>query len=224
MDKAAATTNPHEADAFSRKAAEMVTRHRLDPERLAASSSGDPLVIRDVVMGRGAYVRARLALLVAVASAHDVRVVFTSTSTGMVAHAAGFRSDVDVVEVMYQSLHQQAAGQMAGIRRATAASTQQFRRSFLFGYATRLGQLLADSRRNVEASPTPDGVRESTAVALRDRVARIDEFAASSFGRVHAARRPGVAQVHGWAAGAAAAERADVGRARLAGRRALGSG
>jgi hypothetical protein len=224
MDKAAATTNSHEADAFSRKAAELVSRHRLDPDRLATPSGDDQLTIRDVIMGRGAYVRARLALLAAIASAHDVRIVFSSTSDGMVAHAAGFRSDVEVVEVMYQSLHQQAAGQMAAIRRATAASTQQFRRSFLFGYADRLGQLLAESRRVVEASPAADEFRRSAAVALRDRVERVDEFAAKSFGRLQTARRPGAAQVHGWAAGAAAADRADVGRARLAGRRALGTG
>ncbi len=35
LDKAEATTNAHEADAFSRKAAELIAAHRIDPDRLA---------------------------------------------------------------------------------------------------------------------------------------------------------------------------------------------
>ena len=226
MDKAAATSNPHEADAFSRKAAELVARHRIDPTRLTSTGRTDDLAVREITLGRGAYVRARLALLMAVASTQDARVVFGSTSVGMVAYVAGFDTDLDAVELMYHSLHGQAAGQMAEIRRSTPAATQRFRRSFLFGYADRMCQLLAEARADVESKRSASGgpTSEVVALALRERGARIDEFAKQSFGRVRAARAPGAAQVTGWRAGAAAAGRADVGRARFAGRRALGRG
>ena len=69
-----------------------------------------------------------------------------------------------------------------------------------------------------------DGSMAATQLAIVDRSRRVDEFAKESFGRVRAARAPGPAQANGWRAGAEAADRADVGRARLAGRRALGSG
>src|SRR6478609_10301992 len=128
FDKAAGTTNPHEADAFARKAAELVARHRIDPERLVSGRSDDEIVIRELPLGRGAYVRARLALLTIVGDHHDVRVVFKTLPTGMMAYLAGFRSDVEVVELLYHSLHQQAAAQMAGISRGTGAATQRFRR------------------------------------------------------------------------------------------------
>ena len=227
MGKASATTNPHEADAFARKAAELVARHRIDPDRVKDMGDHDDLVVREIPLGRGAYVRARLALLMAVAATHDTRVVFGATPTGTVAHVAGHVSDLDVVEVMYHSLHGQAAAQMASERRTTSAATQRFRRSFLFGYADRMGVLLADSRRDAEAavveSATDDRVAANQ-VAIIERSRRVDEFAKESFGRVRTARAPGAAQVNGWKAGAAAADRADVGRARLAGRRALGSG
>lgn len=224
LDKAASTANQHESDAFAAKAAHLVAEHRIAPERLHASGSGaDELVLRDVPLGRGAYVRARLALLTAVAGANDVRVVFRSTPTGTIAHAAGFRSDIDVVEVMYHSLHHQAADHMAAIRRGTAAATQRYRRSFLFGFADRVAEILADSRAATEAS-APASTTESTALALRARADRVEEYAERSFGRVRVARAPSAAQARAWVAGASAANGADVGRARLAGRPAIGRG
>lgn len=227
MDKAGATRNVHEADAFARKAAELVARHRIEPSRLHGDvqGSGDDLAIREIAIGRGAYVRGRLALLDTIARYHDVRVVFASTPTGTVAYAAGFTSDLDVVEIMYESLHTQAAGQMAEERRATAAATQQFRRSFLFGFADRLDHVLADVRRSVasQATSTP-GSASSTELAVRERNERVDEFLAQSFGRVRTARPAGAAQIGGFSAGAAAAERADVGRARIGRQREIGPG
>jgi hypothetical protein len=225
MDKAAATTNPHEADAFSRKAAELISRHRIDPGRLRRGDCGR-LALRTIPLGRGAYVRARLALLTAVADSQDVRVVFASTAAGMEAYTAGYSDDLDAVEALFGSLHAQAATQMATVRRSTAAATQRFRRSFLFGYADRIGQLLRESRAAVETeagASDADGGR-STALALVERRRQVEEFSKQSFGRVRSARAAGPAQVHGWRAGAAAAERVDVGRARLAGRRQLGRG
>jgi hypothetical protein len=224
LDKAEATTNAHEADAFSRKAAELIAAHRIDPDRLAAFDAGDDLRVRDIEIGRGAYVRARLALLQAIAEANDVRVVFQSRPHGTVVMAAGFRSDLDVVEVMYTSLHQQAGSQMAAVKRQTGAATQRFRRSFLFGFADRIGEVLGESKQHAEdqVRTSDAAVTSARALATTTRNDRVEEFAAASFGRVRAARAPSAAQVGGWGAGAAAASRADVGRTRLPGRRALG--
>ena len=228
LDKAERTSNAHEADAFSRKAADLIARHRIDQSRLADVRNGDDLAVREIELGRGAYVRARLSLLLAIAGAQDVRVVFKSTPTGTVAMAAGFRSDLDVVEVMYNSLHQQAGSQMAGVKRGTGAATQRFRRSFLFGFAERVGEILTESqtaaRVAADVTPTSPERAASMALAVQARSGRIDEFADKSFGRVRTARQPSAAQVGGWDAGASAASGADVGRVRLAGRRAIGRG
>jgi hypothetical protein len=225
MDKAAATANPHEADAFARKAAELIARHRIDPEQLRRTGR-EALAVRTHLLGRGAYVRARLSLLVAVADAQDVRVVFASTPAGMEAYAAGFSDDLDAVDALYHSLHAQASAQMAAVRRPTSSATQRFRRSFLFGFATRIGELLSEARATVEADAGrhASDAGASTALALVERRRRVDEFSAQSFGRVRAARAPGAAQVNGWRAGVAAADRADVGRTRVEGRRQLGRG
>jgi hypothetical protein len=221
LDKAAATSNEHEAEAFSRKAAELIARHRIDPTELARLRTSGDLAVRNIPIGRGAYVRARLSLLIAVADLHDARVVFVAGPTGTIAHVAGYTDDLDVIEAMYHSLHAQAAAQMASVRRSTAAATQRFRRSFLFGFAARLAMIFdeAQSQAMNAAAASSAG---TTQLALRQRSERVEEYAGRTFGRVRAAASPAPAQVNGWRAGEAAADRADVGRARLAGRRAIG--
>jgi hypothetical protein len=221
FDKANATTNQHEAEAFSRKAAELVARHRIDPERLASRRSGGAIAMRELPLGRGAYVRARLSLLTTIGDHHDVRVVFRSLPTGMVAYMAGHEPDLDVVEMLYHSLHQQAGVQMAAISRGTPAATQKYRRSFLLGFASRLGDVLDEMGRVVDEERTDEQVA-ATAIALRERGVRVDEFLEQSFGRIRSARPAGAAHAHGWRAGADAATRADVGRRPISTRPALG--
>lgn len=214
------SSNPNEADAFSRKAAELIAAHRIDPDRLRADVD-DELRVIEVGLGRGAYVRGRLAVLQAVAEAHGCRVVFEVRDRGTTAFVAGFRSDLDTTELLYQSLHTQAATRMAAERRATAAATQQWRRSFLFGYADEIRRML---RRSAEQAQRHVHPASAALPALRARERRVDEFARQRFGRVVAARRPKAATVTGWEAGRAAASRADLGRRRVAGLRALGRG
>ncbi|WP_420450589.1 DUF2786 domain-containing protein [Ilumatobacter sp.] len=231
LDKSARTDNQHEADVFARKAAELVARHRIDPDRLTARRFGE-LELIEIEVGRGAYVRGRLALLHDVADAHDVRTVFRSTPVGAVAMLAGHRDDLDVVEVMYASLHAQVAGQMAEIKRSTGAATQRDRRAFLFGFADRIGELLRDARTTIEDSAAAPHARRGrhgddespTTVALRERRARVDEFAEREWGRVRAASRPTAVTADGYRRGKSAADRADVGRRRLRGHRELGAG
>ena len=82
LAKAEATHNEHEADAFAAKAATLIATHRIDPARLLAAGPGDELAVRYETMGRGAYVRARLALLGAVAESHDCEIVWKSGPDG----------------------------------------------------------------------------------------------------------------------------------------------
>jgi len=223
LDKSARTDNQHESETFARKAAELVARHRIDPERLAARPLPDDLALLRIAVGRGAYVRGRISLLNHIADSHDVRMVFQATTTGTVATLAGRRDDLSIVEVMYASLHQQVAAQMAEIRSTTGAATQRQRRAFLFGFADRIGELLAETRATVEAAAAAPG-SNTTELVLRERRERVDDFAKESWGRVRSASRPSAVAPDGFARGVAAAERADVGRTRLAGFKPLGRG
>lgn len=226
LDKADRTDSAHEAEAFAAKAADLVARHRISPEQLAQrDGDGGDLSIRELLVGRGAYVRGRLALLGHIAEAQDVRMVFQATSDGSVAFLAGRTVDLDVVELMYASLHSQVAGQMAGLRRSTGAATQRERRAFLFGFASRIGHLLAESvaAAKAESEKRADG-GTSTSLAVRERRERVDGFADESWGRVRSAGRPAKLSPDGYFQGVDAADRADVGRTRLGGRSAIGRG
>jgi len=223
LDKAARTDNQHESEMFARKAAELVARHRIDPDRLGARTLPDDLSLLEIVVGRGAYVRGRISLLNHIADSHDVRMVFQATTTGTVATLAGRREDLSVVEVMYASLHQQVAAKMSDIRSTTGAATQRQRRAFLFGFADRIGEMLAETRAAVEAAAVGSGPA-SNELVLRARRERIDDFAKESWGRVRSAPRPSAVAPDGFARGVAAADNADVGRARLAGHKSLGRG
>jgi hypothetical protein len=212
--------NRNEADAFSRKAAELIAAHRIEPERLQQGVN-DELTVLEVALGRGAYVRGRLSLLQVIGDAHGCRTVFEVNERGTVAMVAGFRSDLDAVELLYNSLHTQAASRMARERRSTPAATQQWRRSFLFGYADQIRKMLTAAAAEAVQRVHPS---RATLPALRARDKRVEEYSRQRFGRVVAARRPKAATAIGWDAGRRAASRADLGRARLPEVRAIGSG
>jgi hypothetical protein len=214
------SANINEADAFSRKAAELIAANRLDPDRLQAESVDD-LEVSEHLLGRGAYVRGRLALLQAVADSHGCRVVFEARDRGTVAYVAGFRADLENTQILYQSLHAQAANRMGTVRRSTAAATQQWRRSFLFGYADQIRKMLKKSQEEARRHVHPSS---AALPALRSRDRMVDDYARKKFGRVVSARRPKPATETGWRAGTVAAHRADVGRARIAPIRAIGRG
>ena len=214
------TPNSNEADAFSRKAAQLIAAHRIDPVRLRAEVADD-LDVAEHDIGRGAYVRGRLALLQAIAESSGCHVVFQVREHGTVALVAGFRSDLRAIELLYTSLHAQASARMAAVRKGTPAATQRWRRSFLFGFANEIRTMLADTSKEARREHHP---ATSTVPALRARDRQVAEFARRRFGRVRAARSPKGATHSGFVAGADAARRSDVGRSRVGGFRAIGRG
>lgn len=226
LAKAERSEHPHEAEAFATKAAQLIAAHRLTPESLAADRRSGRVRLHEIVLGRGAYVRARLRLLTEIATVHDADVVFRSGPAGMTAFVAGFGDDLEAIVVLYDSLHRQAASQMALQRRRTPAATQRFRRAFLFGFGERVGELLRATRADAERAGGPShlGGPAGMTVALRARRQQVAELTARSFPRVVAASRPAPAGAQAWNRGRVAADRADLGRRRLDERRALGQG
>ncbi|MET0145659.1 MAG: DUF2786 domain-containing protein [Ilumatobacteraceae bacterium] len=222
LAKAEATDNVNEAEAFASKAAALIASHRIDAARLAERRpSADTVSVHEVPIGRGAYVRGRLALLGAVAAANDCQLVWRSGTTGATGLVVGFVDDLDAVVVLYESLHLQAAAQMAAQRRRTPAATQRWRRAFLFGFADRVADLLAGARRSAEDDVRASG---SSLPDLVDRTARVSAHVRASMGRVAAARPPTPLAANGWRDGHRAAGAADIGRRRVSGRRAIGRG
>ena len=167
--------------------------------------------MHELPLGRGAYVRARLALLTIVGDHHDVRVVFKTLPTGMVAYLAGFRlrrRRGRVAVPLAPPAGGGADGRHLARHRCRDAAVPAF-----VPHGVRQsdrGRARATER---EAGGRPIRTRtvESTALALRERTQQVDDFITRPFGRIRSAAP---ATPHRPRAGrpvSAAAERADVG-------------
>ena len=214
------TDNPEESDAFARKAADLIARHRVSESALREVDHGQ-LEVAELDLGRGAYVRARFHLLAGIAEAHGCLATFMTGSRGTLAHVTGHRRDTLAVRVLFTSLLSQMTHRAGAERRATAAATQRWRRSFMFGFADEVAAML-QSARNEAIAATDDPASTLPALRAQDEVVR--EFAGERLGRIVTARPAAPAVRDGLRAGRQAAAESDVGRVRLRGRAAIGRG
>lgn len=231
LDKAENTPFPAEAEAATRKAAELMAAHRISNAMLEAGApqAADQITARVVELSRGPYVGARQSLLAGIAFAFGVRVVYTTHWHGRTVELFGYAGDLEAVEMLYTSLLLQAtvAAGAESVPRGQSAVT--WRRGFLVGFAETVEQRLrevmaeatADAERAARAAGAPstrrtgaDPTAPSVAVVLAERSARLDAEYRRRYGRL--ARGRGQAPVARGARerGAAAGARADLGRRR----------
>jgi hypothetical protein len=215
LAKAESSEFPEEAESLTAKAQELMTRHSVDAALLGAGSPSAGGMATHRVHVAEPYVRAKMQLLAAVAEANDVQLVWYQ-SLG-IANLVGSRPDLDAVELLFTSLLLQAAQALSAAERAKGArsSSRSFRRSFLLGYAQRIGERLRTAqRRATEEASAEHGV--DLLPVLRSRQAAVEERVAELFPRVRSTRSRASVDAGGWYAGQAAAERAAVGRRRSA--------
>jgi hypothetical protein len=216
LAKAESTEYPDEAEALTAKAQELMTRHSVDSALLSAapSAAGGPTVGTRRVHVQDPYVRAKMQLLATVAEANDVRVVWYARLG--IANLVGVRGDVAAVELLFTSLLLQAAQALSAAERqiGRVSAPRSFRRSFLLGYAHRIGERLRAARRRAAAEATAEAMAEhgvDLLPVLRSREKAVDDRVAALFPRVRATRSRTSVDAGGWYAGREAAERADVG-------------
>jgi len=220
LDKAENTGFEHEQDALLAKAAELMARYRITEAMVARSKplvDRGEIVQRDVQLGSGQYVRARLALLGAVAE-HSCCKLLTHTGwDGRVGEVFGYESDVASVEVLYTSLLVQATSAMRKAARPAGRSGLEFRRSFLFGFAHRVAERLAETNRAVTeemGDGTGGPTSSSVALVLVDRRRDVEDEVFRRVGRVGTLGRAKSVSPDGWSGGRDAADRADLHTAR----------
>ncbi|HEV7188051.1 MAG TPA: DUF2786 domain-containing protein [Blastococcus sp.] len=219
LTKAESTEFPDEAEALTAKAQELMTRHAVDAALLdlGPSASGSAAVGTRRVHVQDPYVRAKMQLLGAVAGANDVRLVWYQ-SLG-IANLVGATSDADAVELLFTSLLLQVAQALAAAERSSGPgpASRSFRRSFLLGYAHRIGERLTTARERATAEASAEA-RTTHGVdllpVLRSRQAAVEKRMAELFPHVRSGRSRASVDAGGWYAGRAAAEGADVGKRR----------
>lgn len=204
LAKAEATDHPAEAETFTAKAQELMTRHAVDEAVLRGLQHADIPVASRRVHLQSPYANVKATLLNAVAKPNRCRTVLMNEYD--IAVLVGTPTDVDQTELLFTSLLIQAtramaeAGHRGGAGSPDRSST--YRRSFLLAYAARVGERLREADRSTAATYGTDLVpllqREADAVTA--------EFE-RQFPMVRQGGSTSV-DVRGWDAGRAAADRA----------------
>jgi hypothetical protein len=212
LAKAESTTFDAEAEAFTAKAQELMTRHRIDRAVLGARGNR----YREEEPGHrrfrieNPYAGAKALLLSKVADANGCRAVW-SKSLGFTT-VFGFIDELDAVDELFTSLLVQAT---AALRRAGSkydrygqSRTARFRRSFLVAFAVRIGQRLHE---------TVDAVVEAAVVETGTELvpiltARATATLAAAEAAFPATRgfSPAATDGEGWFAGTRFADQADL--------------
>jgi hypothetical protein len=208
LAKAEATTFPAEAEAYTAKAQELISRHSLDEVLLAAGSETVVPYARRIGVDHP-YESEKASLLSAVARANRCHVVW-SPEFGF-ATVFGFDADIDAVDLLHTSLLVQAHRAMARTEppggKAGRARLKTFRQSFLVGYAVRIGERLAEASR---AALVQAGDAAALLPVLASRDVRVREARDRSFPRTVRGRGFRVASLEGWESGRTAADEATL--------------
>ena len=221
LDKAEATPFPAEAEALTAKATELMAAWQITDAMLAAArpaADRGAIVTRDVELGKGPYVHARLALLGSAGTFQQCRVLTSTGWNGRVGHLVGFAADVDRAEMLFTSLLLQATAAVTTARMPDTTrglTTTSWRRNFLLGYARKAGERLQAATdaavAQAEAQRATAGTGQSVALVLAGRIDEVDTWVHEQYGRLGTAPSARASSSAGWRQGAAAAARADLG-------------
>jgi hypothetical protein len=210
LAKAESTEFEAEADAFTSKAQEMMTRHSIDTAMLAAQAgTGAPagVVVRRVHL-HDPYAQQKAVLLSVIARVNGVRCVW-EPDHGF-SSVMGFPVDVHLTEVLFTSLLVQAThGVAAATAGRSAQRTAAFRRAFIVSFAQRIAERLEAARDAGEVQAEAE-YGSSLVPVLAQRREEVDRVFREVFPNTRPMRSRSY-DAAGWSAGRDAADRAHLG-------------
>ena len=204
LAKAESTEYPAEAEAFTAKAQDLMTRHAIDEALVRAEHHTSTRVAAIRVILEPPYTKEKAVILHVVAKANHSKAIWNDWANFVT--LIGVEEDVDHVEMLFTSLLVQATRAMTSQGEESGAQARSigYRKSFLNGYAVRLGDRLAEAAQVAEESYGGSllPVLAAQDEAIRNEVDRLfprlrrNERGASSF------------DARGWTAGQEAADAA----------------
>lgn len=211
LAQAESTKYEAEAEAFTAKAQELMTRHAIDMAMVSASAqrSEQPGTIRIPI--DEPYVDAKSLLLQYVAESSRCRAVFHQRFA--MSSVVGFADDLDATETLFTSLLVQAQIAMQATASSAAPGTRTrsrfFRSAFLMAYAQRVAERLDEINTYVVAGAEAETGRSILPV-LAARSSLVDATVGEMFGRLGTSAVRGGLDAAGWASGRMAADRAQL--------------
>ena len=184
LAQAESTTFPAEAEVFTAKAHELMTRFAIDQALLAVGNPDEQPISRRIALD-DPYVDAKSYLLQVVAEHNRCGAVFDGRYA--MSTVIGFRPDLDAAELLFTSLLVQAQVALTGEARNAPAGARtrgrSFRSSFLVAYAARIGERLAEINRAVLDTVEAETQRSALPV-LAARRSEVDDTIDRLFGRI----------------------------------------
>jgi hypothetical protein len=211
-----------EAEALTAKAAELMARYGIDRARLAASRPETDQPGSRIIDIANPWAQVRAHLLAGLAGAMRCQcILLNADGPGARIHVFGYTSDLERTDILYTSLLlQMAHGLTAAVPPAGIRSPRAWRRSWLLGFAAAVIARVkaAEDRAATRAEAESDG-GPSTALVLADRSVVIRRQMEEAYPVTRQARITYTG--NGYRAGYSQGQRADIGNARIAKRRAL---
>lgn len=211
LAKAEATTFDAEAEAFTAKAQEMMTRHSIDAAVVASAAAGGRSaagVESRRVHIDNPYAEEKAGFLSAIADVNGVRSIWLPHAG--LCTVMGFPVDLQLTDLLFTSLLIQATRASAA---ATATdrqlSTPSFRRAFLIAFAHRIAERLEAARSHVAAEAAAE-YGASLLPVLASREAAVEAAYAEAFPNTTLMKSRSL-NAAGWHAGRSAADAADIG-------------
>ena len=163
---------PHEAEALTAKAAELMARYGIDRARLAATQPNTDKPSNRVIDVDNPWAAVKAHLLTGLVTALRCQCVLLPRRTpGSRVHVFGYASDIERADILYTSLLvQMARGLAAAIVPAAARNPRAWRRSWMLGYsAAVVARVKAAEEHAAAAADDQPSAGPSTALVLADR-------------------------------------------------------
>jgi Protein of unknown function (DUF2786) len=211
---------PHEAEALTAKAAQLMARYGIDRARLGALHPETDLPVDRMFTLDNPWANVKAHLLSGLAHALRCQcVLLRGSDPGIAVHMFGYASDIERADILFTSLLVQMARGLAQQEvPAGAPSAKAWRRSWMLGYcAAVVTRVKAAEQDAAEASDAgrdaaADG-GPSTAVVLADRTMTIRRNAQEAYPRTRQARVTYTG--NGYSDGYREGQKADIGGGKL---------
>ncbi|MEU5433843.1 DUF2786 domain-containing protein [Streptomyces sp. NPDC020719] len=219
LTKAEATEFAEEAEQLTAKASELMAKYGIEQTMLSAAKPKQERPTSRLIEITGTYAKDRQQLLSYIGTALGAQTVYTrvrSTTTGhpvLAVDLFGYESDLERIELLFNSLVLQAFNGMKRVRPLYGESTTSYRKTWLAGFSVAIYNRLKSAEETAKAD-YEETSGTSVALVLADRKSLVIAERDKKYlklGKTPKRKLSG----SGWGAGNAAGKRADIGGPRL---------
>ena len=208
---------PHEAEALTAKAAELMARYGIDRALLAATRPETDKPADRIIDVDNPWAQVKAHLLTGIAAALRCQCVLVPRhDPGTRVHVFGYASDLERADILYTSLLvQMARGLAAADLPDRVRSARAWRRSWMLGYASAVVARVRAAEEHAAKdadSRAPTG-GPSTALVLADRAVTVRLRAQEAYPRTRTTRL--TYSGNGYGAGYREGQKADIGGAKV---------